>query len=100
MEKQPNKMKKQKKTYKEIAMEKQTNIGKIGKNNQRKKQGKQTMKMTTVGRKPIARWPETDTEDGVESKSQGMREKTSNRRRTAKQARRRFAVHSELEGRV
>ena len=36
MEKQPNKMKKQKKTYKEIAMEKQTNIGKIGKNNQRK----------------------------------------------------------------
>jgi hypothetical protein len=36
MEKQPNKMNKQKKTYKEIAMEKQANTSKIGKNNQRK----------------------------------------------------------------
>jgi hypothetical protein len=36
MEKQPNKRNKQKKTYKEIVMEKQANIGKIGKNNQRK----------------------------------------------------------------
>jgi hypothetical protein len=36
MEKQPNKMNKQKKTYMKIAMEKQANIGKIRKNNQRK----------------------------------------------------------------
>ena len=58
------------------------------------------MRMTTVRRKPIACWPETGTEDGVESKSQGMREKTSNKRRTTKKARRRLAVHSELEGRI
>jgi hypothetical protein len=36
MEKQPNKRNKQKKTYREIAIEKQANIGKNEKNNQRK----------------------------------------------------------------
>ena len=36
MEKQPNKMNNRKKKYREIAMEKQANIGKFEKNNQRK----------------------------------------------------------------
>jgi hypothetical protein len=37
------------------------------------------MRMTTAGRKPIAYWPETDAEGGVESTSEGTREKTGSR---------------------
>jgi hypothetical protein len=71
MEKQPNKGNKQKKMYREIAMEKQANIGKIRKKKKppKEKQGKQTMRMATAERQPITCWPETDTKDGVESTS-------------------------------
>jgi hypothetical protein len=69
----PNKRNKQKKTYREIAMEKQANTGKIEKKKKKKKknQGKQTMRMTTAGRKPITCWPETDVEGGIESTLRG-----------------------------
>ena len=52
-------------------MEKQANIGKIGEKKKppKEKQGKQTMRIIIVGRKPIACWPETDAEDGVKSTS-------------------------------
>jgi hypothetical protein len=51
----------------EITMEKQANTNKIRK----KKQGKQTMRMTTTKRKLIVCWLETDAEGGVESISWG-----------------------------
>jgi hypothetical protein len=91
IEKQSNKRNKQKKTYREIAMEKQANTSKIRRKKKRKKQGKQTMRMTTAGRKPIACWPETDAEGGVESTSRGDARK--DRQRTAKWVRRRSAVY-------
>jgi hypothetical protein len=59
---QPNKRNKQKKMYKEIAMEKTSKYKQNWKNNQRKKQGKQTMRMTIAERKPIVCWLETNAE--------------------------------------
>jgi hypothetical protein len=66
-------MNKQKKTYRKITMKKQASTNKIEKKKKKKqpkeKHGKQTMRMTTAGRKQIACWLETNTEGGVESTS-------------------------------
>ena len=46
----------------EITMEKQSNIGQIEKkNNKRKNRESKTMRMTTVGKKPIVCWLEKHT---------------------------------------
>jgi hypothetical protein len=37
----------------------------------KEKQGKQTMRMTSAGRKLIACWPKIDVEGGVENTSRG-----------------------------
>jgi hypothetical protein len=71
MKKQPNKINKQKKTNREIIMEKQANTGKIEKKQSKGNQGKQTMRITTIGRKPISCWPETNGEGDVESTLRG-----------------------------
>jgi hypothetical protein len=52
MEKQPNKRNKYKKTYREIAMEKQANTCKIEKQS-KKKQGKQTMSVEIMNMRNI-----------------------------------------------
>jgi hypothetical protein len=61
-----------KKTYREITIEKQANTSKIEKKKKKKKKvGKQTMRMTTTGRKPIACWPKSDAEGSIESTLRG-----------------------------